>query len=258
MLRALLVDDEVNNLESLAFLLENDCVGIKVAGKTTNAREARIWLSANQVDVVFLDINMPGEDGFQLLNSLPTRDFKIIFVTAYNEYAMQAIKASALDYILKPVNIDELQLSIEKLKDSLQNSSALQQEKQVLEQFLSQLGKSKQPQKIALPHLGGISFIEVEQIVSLQADSNYTIIHLHSMQKMVISKTLKDFEDLLDANHFARIHKSYIVNLSYIKEYSTIDGGIVKMTDGNQWSVSRRQLDNFLEKMKLASLMFEK
>ena len=114
------------------------------------------------------------------------------------------------------------------------------------------------PQKIALPQLGSISFIEVDDMVSLQADSNYTIIHMKDMQKLVISKTLKDFEELLDENQFARIHKSYIVNLRYIKEYSTIDGGIVKMSDGNQWSISRRQLELFLEKMKIASLMFSK
>ena len=112
--------------------------------------------------------------------------------------------------------------------------------------------------KIAVPQLGSIRFIDLDEIVSLQADSNYTIIHLKDMQKLVISKTLKDFEDLLNDNQFARIHKSYIVNLSYIKEYSTIDGGVVKMIDGNQWSISRRQLDIFLEKMKVATVMFGK
>ena len=258
MVKALLVDDERNNLESLQFLLHNDCEGIEVVGKVNNAREARDWLADHTPDVIFLDINMPGENGFQFLSSLVTQNFKVVFVTAYNEYAIQAIKASALDYILKPVNIEELQTAVEKVKRSLNSPVAAEQNQQLLEHLLQTVNKKVPPKKIALPQLGGISFIEVDDMVSLQADSNYTIIHMNTMQKLVISKTLKDFEELLDQAQFARIHKSYIVNLKYIKEYSTTDGGVVKMTDGNQWSISRRQLELFLEKMKAASLMFGK
>ena len=258
MLKALLVDDESNNLTSLEFLLHHDCKGIEVAGKAQSAVEAREWLGSHYADVIFLDINMPGENGFQFLNSLESQSFKIIFVTAYNEYALQAIKASAVDYLLKPVNIDELQKAVEKVKRSLNNPVALEQNQALLEYLLETVKKNLPPKKIALPQLGSISFIEVDDMVSLQADSNYTIIHMKDMQKLVISKTLKDFEELLDENQFARIHKSYIVNLKYIKQYSTTDGGIVKMSDGNQWSISRRQLDLFLEKMKTASLMFGK
>ncbi len=258
MLKALLVDDEVNNLESLEFLLHNDCEGIRVAGKVTNAALAKEWLGHNTADVVFLDINMPGENGFQFLNGMSSQNFKVIFVTAYDAYAIQAIKANALDYILKPVSISELQGAVKKLKILLANPAAAEQNQQLLENLLQTVNKKTPPYKIALPHLGGISFIEVDDMVSLQADSNYTIIHMKDMQKLVITKTLKDFEELLNPTQFARIHKSYIVNLKYIKEYSTIDGGIVKMTDGNQWSISRRQLDVFLEKMRISSLMFGK
>lgn len=258
MLTALLVDDEVNNMESLEFLLHNDCEGVKVVGKVNNANQARHWLGHYTADVIFLDINMPGENGFQFLSSLKTQNFKIVFITAYNEYAIQAIKASALDYILKPVKIDELQSAVEKVKRSISNPVAGVQNQQLLAHLLQTINRNSPPKKIALPQLGGISFIEVDDMVSLQADSNYTIIHMNSMQKLVISKTLKDFEELLDQTQFTRIHKSYIVNLRYIKEYSTTDGGIIKMTDGNQWSISRRQLDAFLEKMKTASLTFGK
>jgi len=258
MLKALLVDDETNNLESLQFLLHNDCEGVKVVGKVCNAGQARDWLAKHTADVIFLDISMPGENGFQFLASLVEYDFKVVFVTAYNEYAIQAIKANALDYILKPVNIDELQTAVEKLKRSVSSPVAAGQNQQLLKHLLQTVNTKIPPKKIALPQLGGISFIEVDDMVSLQADSNYTIIHMNTMQKLVISKTLKEFEELLDQTQFARIHKSYIVNLQYIKEYSTTDGGIVKMTDGSQWSISRRQLDSFLEKMKAASLMFGK
>jgi len=256
MLKALLVDDEVNNLESLEFLIHHDCEGIEVAGKVQGAAQARDWLQLHTADVVFLDISMPGENGFQFLNSLATQNFKIVFVTAFNEYALQAIKASAVDYILKPVSIDELQKAVSRVKLAFNNPVANEQNTLLLQHLMETIAKKTPPQKIALPQLGSISFIEVDDMVSLQADSNYTIIHMKDMHKLVISKTLKDFEDLLDGNQFARIHKSYIVNLKYIKEYSTIDGGVVKMSDGNQWSISRRQLDMFLEKMKKASLMF--
>jgi len=258
MIKALLIDDEVNNLASLEFLLHHDCEGIEVAGKAQSARQARDWLQLHTADVIFLDIAMPGENGFQFLNSLTLQNFKVVFVTAYNEYALQAIKASAVDYILKPVNIDELQKAVEKVKRALNSPAATEQNRLLLQHLLETVSKRSPPKKIALPQLGSISFIEVDDMVSLQADSNYTIIHMKDMQKLVISKTLKDFEELLDENQFARIHKSYIVNLRYIKEYSSIDGGIVKMSDGNQWSISRRQLDTFLEKMKTASLMFGK
>lgn len=258
MLNVLLVDDEVNNLESLEFMLVNDCEGIHVAGKFSNAREARDWLSKHTVDVIFLDISMPGENGFQFLSNLPSHHFKVVFITAHSEFAIQAIKASAVDYILKPVSIEELQQTVEKLKQSQGNPIGTEQNQQLLQHLLQTVAKKTAPKKIALPQLGGINFIEVDDMVSLQADSNYTIIHMNTMHKLVISKTLKDFEELLDETQFARIHKSYIVNLKYIKEYSTTDGGVVKMTDGNQWSISRRQLDTFLEKMKTASLMFGK
>jgi two-component system LytT family response regulator len=258
MLKALLVDDEQKNLENLAFLIQHDCEGVVVVDKLTSAAAARDWLQYNTADVIFLDINMPGENGFQLLSSLPQHNFKVVFVTAYQEFALQAIKASAIDYILKPINIVELQSAVAKIKLSIHHPNTVDQQQQLLENLLQSVTKQSAPKKIALPQLGGISFIEVDDMVSLQADSNYTIIHMADMQKLVITKTLKDFEELLDDTQFARIHKSYIVNLKYIKEYSTADGGIVKMTDGNQWSISRRQLDMFLDKMKSASLMFNK
>lgn len=258
MIKALLVDDEVNNLENLTFLLSNDCQDIEVVGKVSNAIEARQFLNQHTVDVVFLDINMPGETGFQFLQSLPSHPFKVIFVTAHNEYSLQAIKASAVDYILKPIQIEELQQAVEKLKQILRNQHAEEINKQLLQNFLRLSNPHTAPQRIALPQLGSITYLDVQEIVSLQADGNYTIIHKKNMQKMVISKTLKDFEDILDSSQFIRIHKSYIVNLHEVKEYSTMDGGMAKMNDGSEWSISRRQLDLFLSKMNESSLLFKK
>ncbi len=258
MIRALLVDDEENNLSNLEFILTHDCSDIAVTGKCLNASEARNFLQHNQVDVIFLDINMPGETGFQFLQSLSTYNFKVIFVTAHNEYSLQAIKASALDYILKPVNIGDIQQAVEKLKLVMKSQQAEALSKELLMNFLQLANHNAMPHRIALPQLGSITYLDVNEISSLQADGNYTIIHKRDMHKMVITKTLKDFEEILDQNHFVRIHKSYIVNLHEVKEYSTMDGGVVKMFDGNEWSISRRQLELFLSKMKHSSISFKK
>src|SRR5476651_2495637 len=160
MLKALLVDDEVNNLASLEFLLQNDCEGISVVGKVQSASQARDWLLTNQADVIFLDITMPGEDGFQLLNSLATRNFKVVFITAYNEYALKAIKASAVDYILKPVNIDEWRKAVEKVKHTLNSPVLSDQNRYLMQHLIETAAKKTPPKKIALPQLGSISFIE--------------------------------------------------------------------------------------------------
>ena len=258
MLKALLVDDEQNNLDNLEFMLQHDCEGVYVAGKAHHAAEAREWLSRHAVDLVFLDINMPGESGFDLLKSLPQHPFKVIFVTAYSEYSLQAIKASAVDYILKPVKIEDLQFALERVKKMFSSSLALEQSQQLLQQLLQTANFSSPPKKIALPQLGGINYVEVDDIASLEADGNYTILHKADLQKMVISKSLKEFDDLLNPDLFVRVHKSYIINIHYVKEYSTLEGGVVKMKDGNEWSISRRQIDAFLEKMNQHSLSFKK
>lgn len=257
-MRALLVDDELHNLKTLEFLLLHDCENIIVAGMAQNTYEAREWLQQNTADVIFLDINMPGENGFDLLRYVDMDHTRVVFVTAYTEHAIRALKAGAVDYLLKPVKTDELCETIRKLERSFSNGSLALQHQQLMEHFITQFPKKEVPQRIAIPQLGGINFISIDDIVSLQADSNYTILHLANMQKIVVSKTLKDFEEILDVNRFVRIHKSYMVHLKYIREYSTTDGGTVKMSDGNQWSISRRQLDLFLDKMKSSSLGFGK
>jgi two-component system LytT family response regulator len=257
MLKAVLVDDEANNIANLKFLLENDCTGISIIGTAANAAEARAVIGAANPDVVFLDISMPGENGFELLESLPEKKFQVIFVTAHSEFALQAIKASAVDYVLKPVNINDLQAAVEKAKQNIQSDNGLLQGQQLLSELLQNIKSNNAPSKIALPHLGGVTFLETSQIVSLQADSNYTIIHKKDMQKLVVTRTLKDFEDILDNSLFLRVHKSHIINLSAVKEYSTTDGGTVKMEDGNVWGISRRQLDLFLQKMKNFSRNFQ-
>ncbi|MFN8242820.1 MAG: LytTR family DNA-binding domain-containing protein [Ferruginibacter sp.] len=257
-LEALLVDDEINNLENLRYMLENDCTGIAVAGQVVSGPEARDWLQQHRADVLFLDISMPGENGFEMLEKIPDYSGSVVFVTAHNEFALQAIKASAVDYLLKPVNITELQKAVQKIQLVQHNQLLLQQNQELMQHLLKNLQPGQAPTRVALPQLGGINFLDVNEIISLQADSNYTVIHKQDMQKLVVTKTLKDFEEILDTDQFVRIHKSYIINLRYVTEYSTADGGMVKMTDGNIWSISRRQLDQFLRKMKTYNVVFFK
>jgi two-component system LytT family response regulator len=147
MLKALLVDDEINNLASLEFLLHHDCEGVLVTGKADSAAQARRWLQANQIDVLFLDIDMPGENGFEFLNSIKNPEFKVVFVTAYNQFALQAIKASAVDYILKPVSIDELQKAVEKVKRAIGSATAGMQDRCFYSICLTPSAKNLHPKK---------------------------------------------------------------------------------------------------------------
>ena len=167
--KALLVDDEKNNLENLKFLLEHDCTGIEVAGMAENGQKAREWLQHNKADVVFLDISMPGETGFEMLEKIPEQNFRVVFVTAHNEFALQAIKASAVDYLLKPVNITELQRTVSKLNEGQNNQQFLQENKQLIDNLVKNFSPGQTPVKIALPQLGGITFLDVNEIISLQA-----------------------------------------------------------------------------------------
>lgn len=258
MIKALLIDDEQNNLDNLQFMLTHDCAGVQIVGTAQSASLARQWLQHNHADVVFLDINMPNETGLQMLAKIPNINFNVIFVTAHNEYALQAIKASAIDYILKPINIIDLQHAVQKLHNALNSTQYKQQNVELLNHLMQNLHQNTGPQKIALPQLGSTTFLDITDIVSVQADGNYSIIYKPNMQKLVVTKTLKDFEDILNPNHFVRIHKSHIVNLQFIKEYSTLDGGVVRMHDGNLWPVSRRQIELLLQKMKDGAILFFK
>ena len=164
MLRALLVDDERNNLENLKFLLENDCTGIEVAGMVQNGKLAREWLEQNKTDIVFLDISMPIETGFEMLEKMPVQNFSVVFVTAHDEFAMQAIKASAVDYLLKPVNIMELQQAVVKLHSQFKNREFLQQNKELINNLIKSFNPGQAPVKIALPQLGSINFLDVNEM----------------------------------------------------------------------------------------------
>ncbi len=258
MMKALIVDDEPNNIENLKFLLENDCKNIEVVHTASNGKIAREWLFTNEVDVVFLDIQMPVEDGFEMLKNIPEHDFKVIFVTAFNKYAVQAIKASAVDYLVKPVSIVDLQSAVNKLQALIGNEKLQQQNKSLVNNLVDNFEHNKSPTKIAVPQTGGISIIEFCDIVGIQADGNYSIVHKKDMHKLLVSKTLKDFEEILPEETFLRIHKSTIININYVTNFLNADGGTIKTEDGNVWSVSRRQYDALMQALKMSNITFFK
>jgi two-component system, LytTR family, response regulator len=251
-MKAFIVDDEINNIENLQFILEHDCSDITVVGTASSGADARKQLETLAVDVVFLDITMPEENGFEMLEKIKQPNFNIVFVTAHSEFALKAIKASAIDYILKPINISDLQNAVEKVRKNLaSNSEQKNTNNELVANLLAQInGVSTDVKKITLSQAGKLVFVNIDDIVSIQADSNYAIVHNKSHEKFVCVKGLKDFEEMLPDTHFFRIHKSSIINLNEVNEILFADGGSVKMSDGAILSVSRRHIDDLLEKMK--------
>jgi two-component system LytT family response regulator len=241
MLRAVLIDDDESNLSSLSEKLKH-CPQVHIIARCDNAQEGMQVIENQKPDVIFLDIEMPVMNGFVMLQQLDYKDFALIFVTAYDHYAIKAIRYSALDYLVKPVEIEELKVAVEKAEASRNNRSSHLQ----LDLLLDQLHK-KQPRRITIPTTDGLQFINVEDIVYLEASNNYTTIFLSGNQKYLVCRTLKDFEELLPAETFLRIHHSNIVNKYHVEKYIRGDGGQVVMRNGNVLDVSKRKKSEFLQ-----------
>jgi two-component system, LytTR family, response regulator len=247
MIRTVLVDDEPNNLETLHQLLVKYCPQVEIIGTADSVTKAREVIVDKKPDLVFLDIEMPYGNAFELLNSMPAVDFEIIFVTAFGNYAIEAIKFSALDYLLKPVNIKELQAAVQKAAQRIQFKNISQK----LDNLFFNLNTSKPSlQKIALPTLEGLMFVNIKDLVWLEARGSYTCVYLSSQQRIMVSRTLKEFEDALPVDFFSRIHQSYVINHNYIRKYNRGRGGTIEMEDGTVIEVSMRKKDEFLAKFK--------
>jgi len=250
-INAIIVDDEEPARSNLAMLLRNYCPEIEIVGQADSAENARIVLNENQTDVIFLDISMPVENGFDLLESLKGKNYLYVFVTAYDEYALKALRASAVDYILKPIDIDDLTDAVAKLvriiKLKNQISSTSEDYTKTLDGLLANSTNENGVHRLCMPSSQGFSMIEVNDIVYLEADSNYTIFHLNSLQKIVVSKSMREFEEILNSRSFFRIHKSSIIHLKYLKSFSRANGFYAIMSEGSSLPISRRRLTEFLE-----------
>lgn len=227
---ALIVDDEPANREFLSSLIAAHCPQIKEVIESASADEAEIELGKREIDVVFLDVEMPGATGFDLLNRLKNIAFKVIFVTAYDAYALKAIKYSALDYLLKPVAPEELKVAVEKLE-------ALPRQKEKLDMLSYNL--TEEEKRIALSTKEEVIFVNVSQIIRLEAEANYTRVYLFDEAPLLLSGNIGHYEKLLQDQQFYRPHQSHLVHIRHIKKYVKSEGGYFQMVDKAQVPISR-------------------
>ena len=250
--QTIIVDDEKHCVEVLEILLKNDYPDMNIVQTFTNSKEALAFLQKNTVDLVFLDIQMPFLTGIEMLNKLEEHNFHVIFTTAFDQYALEAIKLSALDYLLKPIDDDQLKTAINKFRN-LKSSSSLQNQ---LQSFLSQMqpqsntAENLKNDKIAVAFQDKISFYRPDEISYCRSQDNYTILHLADKTKVTASKTMKHFDEQLAPMGFIRTHQSYLVNKNLIKEFSKKDGGYLIMHDGTEIPVSRNRKEEVLHLFK--------
>lgn len=242
MLRAILVDDERSSLENLQQKLNEFCPDISVIASSEKPEDAILLIRQHMPDVIFLDIEMPRMSGIRMLDELTDYTGEIIFTTAYNHYAVEAIRISAFDYLIKPVSITDLQNAVARLVKYKQSET--RERMDILRQSLSET--KSQEDKIAVPTSEGLEFIQIKSIIHIESSSNYSKIFLNAGKTMLVTKLLKDFEDMLLPYRFYRVHNSHLINLSYIKKYIRGDGGQVVMQDDTFIDVARRKKDEFL------------
>lgn len=245
MLNAIIVDDEAHSYKTLDAMLKRYCPEVNIIAICTNGADALKAIQQLHPSLVFLDVEMPRMNGFEMLEQLTEINFHLIFVTSYDAYALKAIRFSAIDYLLKPIDREELQKAVQKVVKRM--------EAPLPEQLKIILDKIQHPSaasaKIALPTMEGLQMIPVQSIISCEADDNYTTIMLKNNKKIVVSCTLKVIEELLEEHSFIRVHRSYLVNLDEIEKYVKTDGGYVVMSDGSQIFISRNKKDELLKKL---------
>jgi two-component system, LytTR family, response regulator len=249
MIKAIIVDDEAKSRITLRDLVNRHCSSVEVVELCSSVDSALLAIEKHAPHLVFLDIEMPNSNGFSLLEKSPGASFEVIFTTAYDHYAIRAIKFSAMDYLLKPIDVDELKEAVSKFE----NKSTGEGEKlKKVELLLSNLkGRSA---KIAVPTFDGLQMVNAEDIIRCTANESYTEITLIGGKKIMVSRLLKDYEDLLGEYNFFRIHNSCLINLIHVVKYIKGDGGYVVMTDNETCEVSRRKKTELLNRLSLLHL----
>ncbi|PWS29385.1 DNA-binding response regulator [Pedobacter yonginense] len=249
-LKAVIVDDEEFARSSLFFLLQQNCPEVEITGIARSVAEAKDILAHHTVNLIFLDIAMPGGNGFELVPDAQKHNAAVIFTTAYDQYALKAIKANALDYLLKPIDIDELKIAVEKVSEHIKLYQNQNGKDERMTNLASSLGSRSEIRKLTLPYGQGFKMIDVDDIIYIEADSNYSVVHLSNADKITVSKVLREFEELLPTEQFVRIHKSSIINLNHLKEYNSKNGLQVFLKNGESINISRRRASDFFEKIK--------
>jgi len=239
MLRAVIIDDEPSGINTLQLLIGKHLEQVKVVATTTRARDGISMIEDYRPEIVFLDISMPELNGFALLQQLAFRDFNLVFTTGYDQYAIQAIKHNAFDYLLKPVDADELKSCISKISGKQEKAGTQ--------------SRSTHPNVIELSVKDGIIFIRHSDIIRLEASGSYTIFYLDNKTKQVASKSLKEYEAQLNPSVFYRCHNSHLVNLKKVVKFISSNGFFAQMTDGSSAEIARKNKEQFLEKLKRVS-----
>lgn len=239
MVTGVIIDDEENNIVNLQLLLRKYKNEITICATALNAEEGIKLIKQHTPDVVFLDIQMPDKNGFQLLQSLPHLNFEVIFVTAYDQYGIQAVKFAAIDYLLKPIKAEELQNAVHKaIEKSMFKKQNLQ-----LQNLVSILQESHQheQQRIALPSARETRFVPVQEIIHCESQNSYTLFYLINNEKILVSKAIYEYEDLLSSYGFIRCHQSHLVNRKFIKSWIKKDGDYLLLEDGTQLPIARQK-----------------
>lgn len=247
MIRSIIVDDESKSISTLDKFLSDFCPEIEIIGTAANINKAKELIENLAPQLVFLDIEMPFGNGFDLLQSFEKINFEVIFITAFNQYAITAFRFSALDYLLKPVNISELQAAVARAAQRIQEKASSQNYELLLKNLQTE---SVSEQQIVVHDTNGQHIFKLNEILYCVADGSYTHIHLVQGKVFVSSKNLKEYEGLLPPSHFFRIHHGHIVNIAHIKQVLRGRGGSVSMKDGKELEISVRKKDAFLEWFK--------
>lgn len=247
-MKTIIVDDEPDGIRTLKKMLELNCPEVEILATCSNAIDAMEKLEELKPDLVFLDVRMPNKSGLDMLAELSEIDFEVIFVTAHDEYMLQALQFSAVDYLMKPVDEDRLQEAVQRVEKRLNEKKNSGQ----TEILLHNINKAGSPleMRLCLPTQKGFTIVKLEEIVYCEAQRSYTIFRLVNNKSIIISKPLFDYDKLLADTIFLRVHKSFLINLMHVKEYMRGEGGTVVMSNGMEVEISRRKKEQFLEKVK--------
>ncbi|MEO8146500.1 MAG: LytTR family DNA-binding domain-containing protein [Bacteroidia bacterium] len=246
MIRSIIVEDEKKNRDTILKMFEEYFPNIEVLAVCDTTEKGKAAIEQYKPDLAFLDVELPPNTSFQMLEQIGQINFEVIFTTAYDKYALQAIRNSALDYLLKPFTVDDMKQALQRYEEKTNKQNTAMQFQNL---FHNLKHSNTTEKKIALSTFSGLTFVPVKNIVRCQADANYTTFYLLDKTKIVVSKTLKEYEELLKDYNFFRVHQSNLINLEHIKNYVRGEGGTVFMTDGSEIDVSRRKKDEFMKKL---------
>jgi two-component system, LytTR family, response regulator len=244
MIRAIIIDDEQDGRDALRMAIEKYFPDVAIIAICETPDEGIDTIKSLGPDLVFLDVQMPQLSGFDLLKKISPFEFEVIFVTAYDQYAIKAIRFSALDYLLKPVDIDDLRSAISKATERLKKKNTTHHYQSALHNIQHKGGRIE---RLAIPTQEGIEFFNTADIIFCEAEGSYTTILFRGKARTLVSRNLKDFESLLTESGFCRVHHSFLINMDHVKKYVKGEGGYVIMTDDHHVDISRRKKDEFLK-----------